>query len=148
MPDHQTTDDASASNGHPAAADVAAFDWCIVEIFGHRRHAGRGREEEKFGCKMLRIDVPLVEYVPDQNTATATIDGAIKRGSTGKIVGWKSHFYGGSSIFSFTPTDEETVVRMNLPMPGASLYRLSAPEPEADEFDFEDEVPGTVPAHG
>ncbi len=33
------------------------FEWAIVEIFGHRRHAGRTIEEERFGAKMLRVDV-------------------------------------------------------------------------------------------
>ncbi len=41
---------------HP---DEDGWEWAIVEIFGHRRHAGRAREEERFGAKMLRIDVPV-----------------------------------------------------------------------------------------
>ena len=28
------------------------WEWAVVEIFGHRRHAGRTREEERFGAKM------------------------------------------------------------------------------------------------
>ncbi|RWH31605.1 MAG: hypothetical protein E5X22_22805 [Mesorhizobium sp.] len=39
------------------------FEWAIVEIFGHRRHAGRAREEERFGAKMLRIDVPTIGLI-------------------------------------------------------------------------------------
>ena len=35
------------------------FEWAIVEVLGHRKHAGRVREEERFGAKMLRIDVPV-----------------------------------------------------------------------------------------
>src|SRR5437879_3220021 len=92
--DQGTTESASASSGHPPAEGAAPFEWCIVEIFGHRRHAGRGREEERFGSKMLRIDVP----------------------TKGDAAGpWETMFYGGSSIFSFTLTDEQTVMRMNKP---------------------------------
>ena len=29
------------------------FEWAIVEVLGHRKHAGRVREEERFGAKML-----------------------------------------------------------------------------------------------
>ncbi|TIR88700.1 MAG: hypothetical protein E5X19_22515, partial [Mesorhizobium sp.] len=38
------------------------FEWMMVEIFGHRSHWGRGIEVERFGAKMLRIDVPQVEW--------------------------------------------------------------------------------------
>jgi hypothetical protein len=67
------------------------WEWAIVEIFGHRRHVGRAREEERFGAKMLRIDVPKI-------------------GPAKEDVTWSSHFYGGSSIFSYTVTDEKTVM--------------------------------------
>jgi len=67
------------------------WEWAIVEIFGHRRHVGRAREEERFGAKMLRIDVPKLGPEKDEVT-------------------WSSHFYGGSSIFSYTLTDEKTVM--------------------------------------
>ena len=40
------------------AAENDGWEWAIVEIMGHRKHAGRIREEERFGAKMLRVDVP------------------------------------------------------------------------------------------
>ena len=61
-----------------------AEEWARVEIFGHRQHVGRIAEVERFGAKMLRIDVPTLE--PGVFT---------------------THFYGGSSIFSITPTTPE-----------------------------------------
>lgn len=57
-------------------AEDDGWQWAIVEIFGHRKHAGRTREEERFGAKMLRIDVP--------------IDGDPAKG-------WTTIYYGGSS---------------------------------------------------
>ncbi|MFC3693375.1 hypothetical protein [Chenggangzhangella methanolivorans] len=94
------------------------WDWALVEIFGHRSHAGRTREEERFGAKLLRIDVP-VDGDPTAN-------------------GWRTHFYGGASIFSFTLTDEATVMRQNRPYRSPS--RLTLPAPEDDDFDGVDHV--------
>jgi hypothetical protein len=98
------------------------WEWAMVEIFGHRSHAGRVREEERFGSKMLRIDVPI-KGDPVAN-------------------GWKTHYYGGSSIFSYTPTDEDSVMRSNKPYESPARYRLPAPRQDddigADEIDFGD----------
>lgn len=89
------------------------WEWAIVEIFGHRRLAGRAREEERFGAKMLRIDVPQ-KGDPDAH-------------------GWVSHYYGGSSLFSYTPTDEATALRANRPYDAPSRYALAAPDDENGE---------------
>lgn len=50
---------------------AVAPHWAIVEIFGHRRHVGIASEEERFGVKMLRIDVPG----PQQHDLRATSGG-------------------------------------------------------------------------
>jgi len=67
-------------------------EYAHVEIFGHRSHTGRVLEADRFGAKMLRIDVPK--------------DGDFAKG-------FVSHFYGGSSIFSVTPCDLAYVQRAN-----------------------------------
>lgn len=33
-------------------------EWCVVELLGHRRVAGKVREVQLAGCGYLRIDVP------------------------------------------------------------------------------------------
>ncbi|TIS91545.1 MAG: hypothetical protein E5W99_09390, partial [Mesorhizobium sp.] len=71
------------------------FEWMMVEIFGHRSHWGRGIEVERFGAKMLRIDVPQVEW---------STPSAEKPEPQLIVTGWVSHFYGGASIFSNTLT--------------------------------------------
>jgi hypothetical protein len=91
------------------------WEWAIVEIFGHRRHAGRTREEERFGAKMLRIDVP-VKGDPATN-------------------GWQTHYYGGSAIFSFALTDEASALRINKPYEPPARYLLPAPDDDAFEQD-------------
>ena len=105
----------------PAAAAVEppAWEWAIVEIFGHRRHAGRAREEERFGAKMLRIDVPV-------------------KGDPEKL-GWETHWYGGSSIFSYTLTDEPSVMRANTPYERPTPYRLPAPQDDFGDDPFGDD---------
>jgi hypothetical protein len=94
--------------------------WAIVEIFGHRRHSGRACEEERFGAKMLRIDIPQIEWDGDE----------------AKVTGWTTHFYGGSSIFSYSLTDEETVLRANRPYRAAGTVTLPSPcdYEEEDEY--------------
>ena len=96
--------------------EADGWEWAVVEIFGHRRHYGRTREEERFGAKMLRIDVP-VEGNPAEK-------------------GWQTLYYGGSSIFSFGLTDEASVMRANKPYAPAS--RLIAPPDDVD-FDQDEE---------
>lgn len=87
------------------------WEWAIVEIFGHRRHAGRTREEERFGTKMLRIDVPN-KGDPAEN-------------------GWTTHYYGGSAIFSFSLTDEATALRINRRYESASRITYQRHDDEA-----------------
>jgi hypothetical protein len=49
-------------------------------------------EVDRFGSKLLRIDVPRTGKFED---------------------GYETHFYGGGSIFSLTPCDLLTVERLN-----------------------------------
>ncbi len=58
--------------------------WAVLELMGHVRLAGKISEEERFGSKIGRIDVPA--------------DGE-------KFV---TIFFGGSSIYRMTPCDEVT----------------------------------------
>lgn len=69
-------------------------EWALVEVFGHRQHWGRIREVEKFGTKLLAIDVPKTD-APDAP--------------------FRTHLYGGGAIFSVTPTDEATARKKNKP---------------------------------
>jgi hypothetical protein len=93
-----------------SAAD--GWEWMLVEIMGHRSHWGRARQEERFGAKMLRIDVPVMGDVAAN--------------------GWSTHYYGGASIFSFTLTDEATVMAHNKPYEPPA--RLTFDAPENDSF--------------
>lgn len=63
------------------------FDhWCIVELMGHQRIAGKVTEQNVFGTALMRVDVPEVEGRP----------GFTK-------------FYGASAIYAVTPVEEQVV---------------------------------------
>ncbi len=86
------------------------FDsWAIVELMGHVKIAGRVTEEERFGAKMGRIDIPT---------------------SDGKFA---TQYFGGSSVYRMTPTTEDVaraVAKNNQPTP---VYRWELPAPPAQE---------------
>lgn len=98
-----------------APSEDDGWEWGIVEVFGHRRHAGRVREEERFGSKMMRIEVP-VKGDPAQ--------------------GWTTRYYGGGSIFSYTPSDEASVLRANRPYDPPARLTYCGDEDEGGDDDF------------
>ena len=93
------------------------WEWAVVEVMGHRRHAGRTREVERFGVKMVRVDVPK-KGDPDAH-------------------GWTTHFYPGSALFSFTPAEREAVLAANRPYEPPA--RLALERRVADDLDHEDD---------
>lgn len=97
------------------AAEDDGWEFAHVEVFGHQSHWGRCREVEKFGAKLLRIDIPAVD------------------GATGKVTEWATRFYGGSWIFSFSPCTEAAMLKANKPY--VSPYRLQAPKDDAADDD-------------
>jgi len=91
-----------------------AEEFAIVEIFGHRRLAGRVIEVERFGAKLLRIDVP-------------------KKGDF--VNGYDTQYYGGASIFSITPCDLASVVRITKPTAPAACLTYDGADQD-DELAF------------
>ena len=83
-----------------------AFEsWCILEQLGHRRTAGLVTEEELFGTKMGRIDIPR----PDGLFTT--------------------HYFGAASLYGLTPCSEEAaraVARRAQPEP---VHQWELPKP-------------------
>lgn len=83
-------------------------EWGILELMGHVRIAGYITEEEHFGAKVGRIDIP---------------------GPNGETV---TQFFGGSSIYRLTPCSEEiarAVARTGSHAP-VSRWELRLPEPK------------------
>lgn len=100
------------------------WQWAIVEIFGHRKHAGRIREVEQYGTKMMRIDVPFYAGKQEgEKWPYKIVDMHLDR--------WETYYYGGASIFSLTPTDEATVTKIaesDTKIARPATYRLPAPD--------------------
>lgn len=62
------------------------FDlWCLVELFGHQKIAGKCTEQNIAGTNMLRVDVPETEKQPPF-----------------------TRFFGSAAIYAINPMDEET----------------------------------------
>jgi hypothetical protein len=77
--------------------------WAVLELMGHRRLGGKVTEEEHFGAKMCRIDIPSRE-----NTICGPKDV------------WTTQYYGGGSIYCLTPCSEDAAriaARMSRPEP-------------------------------
>lgn len=81
------------------------FDqWAILELMGHVLLAGRITEEEHFGSKVGRIDIPNGD-------------------------GFTTQFFGGGSVYRLTPTTEEIARKVaagSQPVP-VSLWESPAP---------------------
>lgn len=93
-------------------------EWAVVEIMGHRQHAGLCQEVQRFGAVMLRIDVP-----GENSTFKAT------------------HFYGGSAIFSYRACTEAIARRYNgliEPRPAVTYDPVSPGAPVNDVDDLLD----------
>lgn len=113
--------------------DDDGWTWAIVEIMGFRKHAGRIREVEQFGAKMLRVDVPVLAYAPVADSELAPILVA-----SPTIERWETHLYGGSAIFGITPTSEDVVMKANRPPEPYHRY-LPRPGTPADALEERDD---------
>lgn len=84
--------------------DNDKFDcWCIVEVFGHQKYAGRVSEQSVGGCNFVRVDVPAFEDHP----------------AFTKMLGQ-------ASIFSMTPVTEDIArgIAQQLRNKPVSIYDL------------------------
>jgi len=109
----------------PADAGPDGEVWACVEIFGHRKHYGRIQEVEKFGAKMLRVDVPVVAAAP----------------FLGDSDRFETFVYGGSAIFSLTPMTQEAArkwAEYERPRLASQYWKLPPPEIGGDDPDADD----------
>lgn len=89
-----------------AEEQADGWEWAAVEILGHRRHAGRIREEERFGAKLLRIDVP--------NNGDPAAHG------------WTTHYYAPAALYGFAPCTREAALAANKPYEPPARLALRA----------------------
>lgn len=101
--------------------DTPTFDeWCIVELLGHRRLAGRVREVQLAGAGFLRLDIPAAGADPA-----------------------RTQFVSPASVYALHPTDEATARRAAAAWRPAPVQRWELPalparanlEPGDDGYD-------------
>lgn len=92
--------------------------WAYVEIMGHHQVAGRVTEQTIAGRVMLRVDIPEGD-------------------------GFRTEFYGGSSIFKLTPTTEDVVRKLLSRMHTKPVFAYLLEErptlPRISERDFDED---------
>jgi hypothetical protein len=72
------------------SSDGTFKEWCILELFGHRRMAGLMTEQQIGGVSFLRLDIPKKCPVGFGNPAEMT-----------------TQFYSPQAVYSITPTTQE-----------------------------------------
>lgn len=87
-----------------------AFEvWAVLELMGHVKLAGKVTEEERFGSKMGRIDIPGI--VPcgllDSESHKIAPDACPQCAGTGTVERFSTQYFSGSSIYRLTPVTEE-----------------------------------------
>jgi len=92
--------------------------WAILELMGHVKLAGFVTEEELFGSKMGRVDIP---------------------GEDGQTM---TQYFGGHTVYRLTPVTEQVArafAARNRPRP-VQVYELQLPAPiQNDESVWDDE---------
>jgi hypothetical protein len=121
--------------------------WAIVELMGHVRIAGRVSEEERFGAKLGRIDIPkspspacLACKGTGRIEDFALDDAGTKLGTTHacrmpECNGFTTQFFSGSSIYRMTPCSEEAA---------RAVAAWSQPEP-VHSWEMPKQIPSCIP---
>lgn len=104
---------AREGTGSMGTATETFEQWAIVELMGHVRVAGRVTEEEHFGAKLGRIDIPAH-------------DG-----------GFTTQFFGGSSVYRLTPTTEDIARAVALHSQPEPVHRFELTPPKPPEPYYE-----------
>lgn len=93
------------------ADEPEAFDeWCVAELMGHRRLAGRIREVQLAGAGFLRLDIP---------------DGA-------------TQYIAPGSVYALHPVSEDVARRFMAGRRTEPVQRWELAAPEADDGALED----------
>lgn len=97
--------------------------WCILELLGHVKLAGFVTEEELFGGKIGRVDIPSAGSGQDPNEGDEMV----------------TQYFGGGSVYRLTPVSEDIArafASRNRPRP-VQVWELALPAPEPRDDPFE-----------
>src|ERR1035437_1825880 len=101
--------------------DFTTGVWCSLEMMGHVQVFGIVTEEEHFGLKMGRIEIPVSELE------------------------FKTQFFGGSSVYRLSPCTEE-LARRNAGYRRPAISEWSGRRDDSDDDD-QDECDDDVDDH-
>jgi hypothetical protein len=121
--------------------------WAIVELMGHIKLAGKLTEEERFGSKLGRLDIPTAEKCTCPNADRKSADEpttpcGLCQGA-GFVASFMTQYFGGGSVYRITVVSEEVarhVARQSAPAPVSpwDFPRRALPAPaEIVDADFE-----------
>lgn len=114
--------------------------WAIVELMGHVKLAGKLTEEEKFGSKLGRLDIPATEPCTCPNASRGSVEAATVECSrcqgSGVVETWQTKYFGGASVYRISIVTEEVarhVGRQTAPAPVSpwDFPRTALPAPAA-----------------
>lgn len=98
--------------------------WAIVELMGHVRLAGKLTEEEKFGSKMGRLDIPKHEKCCCPNADRASVESptveCVRCNGAGFFTTFTTQLFGGASVYRITIVTEAVarqVAKQHQPAP-------------------------------
>jgi hypothetical protein len=86
-------------------ATPAFKGWAVLELMGHRRRAGMVEEVEIAGGKLLRIDIPVLGKVHQDNVNDGPPVSGVEPG------GFVTEFYGCSAVYALRPVSEDIARR-------------------------------------
>lgn len=115
-------------------ADKSSEFWGILELMGHVRLAGRISEEEKFGGKLGRIDIPR----PSLKDCPACKGQLLTDGSECPVEGcggFTTQFFNASSIYRLTPTTEEVARHVAVNCQPSPVHAWELPRPAIGHVD-------------
>lgn len=106
--------------------------WAVVELMGHVKLAGKLTEEERFGAKMGRLDIPVhggctgvsANWCPkcgdcvckdagDKNDADCPLHAECSKHAEVEEGGFITQFFGGGSVYRITIVTEEVARHVN-----------------------------------
>ncbi|WP_294124287.1 hypothetical protein [Sphingomonas sp.] len=106
--------------------------WAIVELMGHVRLAGRLSEEEHYGAKLGRLDIPnpVVVCTPCKGIRDANPNCAVCGGFGATGGGFTTQFFGGASVYRITMVSEDVARSVAANVRPAPVQPWEFPKPQ------------------
>ncbi|HZZ80967.1 MAG TPA: hypothetical protein VFE62_20870 [Gemmataceae bacterium] len=116
--------------------------WAIVELMGHVKLAGRLTEEEKFGGKLGRLDIPTTKKCTCPNAARESVEAPtvpceMCQGS-GIVQDFITQYFGGGSVYRISVVSEDVARHVSrqtarAPVSPWDFPKAALPAPKARE---------------